>query len=113
MTTASVSGEVVRRYFACLHAEDIDGLSALYADEAQFILPVGTFYSGKEAILAMHSEAFKACWPKPRPQFILAGKSAAAVECETLLDAGVRFTANIYRLDPEHSIRSVNVYMRG
>lgn len=105
--------DVAERYFAAIRARDIDGLMALYAEEASFTLPTGTTATGKDAIRALHESVFAAGAPFPTPMAMVAGESAIAVEIEARLpDGTVRNTANFYTLDQTGRIARLSVYTR-
>ncbi|MDR2880449.1 MAG: nuclear transport factor 2 family protein, partial [Azoarcus sp.] len=57
--------ELADRYFACITARDIDGLAALYEDDATFALPDGREFQGKADIRSMHQSVFTAASPVP------------------------------------------------
>jgi ketosteroid isomerase-like protein len=106
--------EVTQQYFACMRARDIDGLMALYADEATFTLPSGRSFNGKAAIREMHLGVFAAGAPVPKPIETVVGEHSAAVEIQARLpDGTVRQTANFYYLNDSARIRALSVYMRG
>ena len=106
--------QTVDCYFAAVAAQDIDGLMALYADDANFTLPNGTRVNGKENIRDLHQEVLSAGAPKPIPIEKIIGGQGVAVEIETQLpDGSVRYTANHYRFDELGRILSLVVYARG
>ena len=106
-------GKVIDGYFAAIRAKDIEGLMALYADNATFILPDGRQFSGKDAIRAMHLHVFSASAPQPLPGARIIGQSAAAVEIEARLpDGTVRHTTNHYYFDTEGEIARLSVYIK-
>jgi len=72
--------EVTERYFASIRARDLDGLIALYAQDACFTLPNGREFSGIDAIREMHRSVFAAGGPIPTPLTSIAGGSSIAVE---------------------------------
>ena len=58
MNTAEHMTEVVQRYVAALNASDLDGIVAIYADDATVEDPVGSEPKrGIEAIRAFYAEA--------------------------------------------------------
>jgi ketosteroid isomerase-like protein len=106
--------DVTERYFASIRARDLDGLVALYAENACFILPNGREFNGVEAIREMHRSVFAAGGPMPTPLASIAGASSIAVEIEArLADGTVRRTANFYYLNAAGRIERLSVYMRG
>src|SRR5579863_9106534 len=105
--------EVTERYFTSVRARDLDGLVALYAEDACFTLPNGREFNGIDAIRAMHQSVFAAGGPTPTPLASVAGVSSIAVEIEARLpDGSVRRTANFYYLDAVGHIKALSVYMR-
>jgi ketosteroid isomerase-like protein len=54
--------DVTERYFASVQARDLDGLSALYAENACFTLPNGREFNGIDA-----PERFCGGRPNPHP----------------------------------------------
>lgn len=106
--------EIIERYFAAIRARDIDSLTALYANDATFMLPNGKSFSGKAAIREMHLDVFAAGAPVPSPLASVLGKDCAAVEIEApLQDGTTRNTANFYYFTREGLIQRLSVYMRG
>ena len=104
---------VVDRYFTCIRGHDIDGLIALYAKDATFVLPSGRELSGLAAIREMHLGVFAASAPNPSPMATVIGEHSAAVEIEARLsDGSVRRTANFYHLNSDGHIQRLSVYMR-
>ena len=60
MNTAEHMTEVVQRYVAALNASDLDGIVAIYADDATVEDPVGSEPKrGIEAIRAFYAESLK------------------------------------------------------
>ncbi len=105
---------VTERYFASVRARDLDGLIALYAEDACFTLPNGRELNGIDAIREMHRSVFGAGAPSPTPLASIAGASSIAVEIEARLpDGTVRRTANFYYLNASGRIQRLSVYMRG
>jgi hypothetical protein len=106
--------DVTLQYFASVRARDLDGLIALYAEDACFILPNGREFNGIDAIREMHRSVFAAGGPNPTPLASIAGASSVAVEIEARLpDGALRRTANFYYLNAEGRIQRLSVYMRG
>ena len=104
---------VVERYFAAIRARDIDGLLALYAQDAAFILPNGKELRGVAAIGEMQRGVFAGAAPMPTVVNKVLGQDSAAVEIEArLADGTVRRTANFYQLSPAGRIARLSVYMR-
>jgi len=106
--------DIAERYFACVRAKDIDGLLALYADEAVFVSPMGGEIKGKDAIREMQLRVFNLSAPKPNPIAMVVSERLVAVEIEAHMpDGQVRHTANFYHLDDKGFIARLSVYMRG
>jgi len=105
--------DVAERYFACVRAHDLDGLVALYAEEACFVLPNGHEFNGIDAIREMHRSVFAAGGAIPTPLASIADTRSIAVEIEARLpDGTVRRTANFYYLNAAGRIQRLSVYMR-
>lgn len=105
---------VADRYFACIEARDIEGLLALYADDATFTLPDGREHSGAQAIRTMHLGVFAAGSPTPAPGARVVGERSVAVEIVAHLpDGSARRTANFFHLDDAGKIRRLSVYKQG
>ncbi len=106
--------DVTERYFASVRARDLDGLVALYAEDACFTLPNGREFNGIDAIREMHRSVFAAGGPSPTPLASIADAGSIAVEIEARLpDGTVRRTANFYYLNAAGRIQRLSVYMRG
>lgn len=106
--------DITERYFASVRARDLDGLVALYAEDACFTLPNGREFNGIDAIREMHRSVFAASGPNPTPLKSIAGPGSIAVEIEARLpDGTVRRTANFYYLNEAGRIQALSVYMRG
>ena len=94
--------------------DDIDGLVALYADDAVITLPNGTQVVGAEAIRAFQTSVFGTAAPFPTPTGRIVGSEGIAAEAEAKLPYGtVRNTVNVYRFDEAGKIVSLRVYMGG
>lgn len=106
--------DVTERYFASVRARDLDGLVALYAQDASFTLPNGREFTGIDAIREMHRSVFAAGGANPTPLHSITGPDSIAVEIEARLpDGTLRRTANFYYLNEAGRIRALSVYMRG
>ena len=104
---------VVDAYFETVRAKDVDSFAALFAQNAEFILPNGTRLEGRSAIAETQAKVFAAGAPYPKPVARYSGPEGIAVEIETRLpDETVRNTTNIYRFDETGKIRSLGVTMR-
>jgi hypothetical protein len=107
------AADVTERYFASVRARDLEGLIALYAEDACFTLPNGREFNGIDAIREMHRSVFAGGGPIPSPLTSIAGASSIAVEIEARLpDGTVRRTANFYYLNTAGRIQRLSVYMR-
>ena len=108
------SEQVLEAYFAAMRCKDIEALTALYAEDAIFILPDGREFEGLTAIAAMHEGVFAAGAPVPTVGARIIGENAAAAEVEARLPDGTsRFTTNHFFLDAKGRIARLNVYMKG
>lgn len=106
--------QLVTCYFNCIRARDIDGLIALYADDAVFVLPNGREFVGADAIREMQLGVFAHGAPVPSPSRIIADSDGAAVEIlATLADGSTRRTANFYQVNEAGKIQRLSVYMQG
>src|SRR5690348_16622694 len=105
--------DIADQYFACVRARDIDGLLALYDEDAVFVSPVGRELKGKEAIREMQLGVFAASAPMPTPLAKVTAENLVAVEIAARLpDGQVINTANFYHLSDEGRIKRLSVYMR-
>ena len=105
--------KVMEGYFAAIRAKDIEGLMALYAKDATFILPDGRQFAGTDAIRATHLSVFAASAPQPSPGRTIIAQSAGAVEIEARLpDGSVRHTTNHYYLNGDGKIERLSVYIK-
>lgn len=105
--------DVAERYFAAMRARNIDELTALYDEDATFVLPNGKEFKGVAAIREMHQGVFNATAPMPLPQAMIVSEAAIAVEIETRMpDGASRRTANFYYLNSQGRIQRLSVYMR-
>lgn len=110
MDSAAVAG----RYFECMRGRDLDGLAALFAEDAVAVLPDGKAVAGLAAIRGMYQHIFAAGAPTPSPQATVAGGRSAATEIETRLgDGSTRRTANFFHLDADGKIARLSIYKRG
>jgi uncharacterized protein (TIGR02246 family) len=105
--------QVVESYFAAMRARDVAAVTALYAEDACFILPDGREFNGIEAISAMHQGVFAASAPVPTAGAMIVAGNAAAVEIEARLPDGTsRFTTNHFYLNAGGKIARLNVYIK-
>jgi hypothetical protein len=106
--------ELADRYFQCMRARDLEGLCALFTDDAIALLPDGREIAGLAAIRGMYQHIMGAGAPSPSPQAIITGPNGAAVEIEArLADGSSRRTANFFHLAPDGRIACLSVYKRG
>jgi ketosteroid isomerase-like protein len=106
--------ELADRYFECMRARDLDGLCALFAEEAVVVLPDGREVAGLAAVRGMYQHIFATGAPTPAPQATIAGPDGVATEIETRLgDGSSRRTANFFHLEPGGRIVRLSVYQRG
>ena len=104
---------VAERYFACMRGRDVEGLAALYAEDAEFILPDGRSFVGHAAILGMHASVFAAAAPVPTPLNMVIGTDSIAVEIEArMADGSTRRTANFYQFNAEGRVSRLSVYIK-
>ena len=105
--------EVALAYFAAVRAKDVDGFVALFAGDADYIMPNGAHYRGAEEIREAQSRVFISGSPVPTPLSMTAGDKGIAVEVEARLpDGSSRFTANIYQLNEAGRIQRLSVYIK-
>jgi hypothetical protein len=106
--------EVADNYFRCIRGRDVEGLVALYADDAVITLPNGSEVAGSQAIREFQVNLFSRGAPYPTPGPRIAGERAVAVEIEAKLpDGSVRRTANFFYVNDAGRIQRLSVYMRG
>src|SRR5688572_18728553 len=92
--------EVADRYFEVVRNRDVEGLVALYADDAQITLPNGMQVVGAEAIRAFQTDVYARGAPYPTPGPRITGPSEIAVEIKAKLpDGSVRSTANFFYIN--------------
>jgi hypothetical protein len=105
--------ELAERYFECMRGRDLDGLCALFADNAVVVLPDGRELAGLAAIRGMYQHIFATGAPTPAPQATIGGANGVAVEIETRLgDGSSRRTANFFHLEGGRIAR-LSIYQRG
>ena len=101
------------RYFAHMRERDLEGVAALFAQNATFTLPDGRELSGRAAIREMYTKLFAAMPPSPTPLAVIAGAHGVAAEIEARLpDGTVRRTANFFHFNSEGLIERLSVYAR-
>jgi ketosteroid isomerase-like protein len=106
--------EVADSYFRCIRARDVDGLVALYADDAVITLPNGQQVAGSEAIRAFQTDVYArgAPYPTPGPRVVGAGEIAVEIEAR-MPDGAIRHTANFFTVNDAGRIQRLSVYSRG
>jgi len=107
--------DIAERYFASVRARDIDAFTALFAEDATFIMPDGRQYSGAEAIRSMEQAVFASANPPlPRPRHVVAGATSLAVEIEVELPNGALFRmGSFYQLNNAGLIQRLSIYRQG
>jgi SnoaL-like domain len=110
-----MTGEELRnRYFTAMRRADLDGVLALFADDAVAILPDGNVRDGKVALEEMFAGIFGRSRPNPAPGPITGAGNYWAVEVETALPDGLkRNTANFFQLNEDGLIERMHSYRRG
>ncbi len=104
---------LARSYYRKVNAKDIEGLLALFADDACFVLPDGRNVAGMDAIRTMYENVFKHGGPQPKPVAFVPGEDAVAAEVEVhLADGTVRQMASFFQVDNQGKFTSVGVYQR-
>lgn len=105
--------QVAEAYFAAVRARDVDKFVALFADDADYLMPNGKAYRGHAEIREAQSMVFASGSPVPTPLSMTASDSGIAVEVEARLPDGTsRNTANIYRLNEAGLIQRLSVYIK-
>ena len=106
--------EVANRYFECVRGRDVEGLVALYADDAVVTLPNGGQVVGAEAIRAFQTDVYARGAPYPTPGPRVVGANEIAVEIKAKLpDGSVRSTANFFYVNGAGRIQTLSVYAQG
>ena len=106
--------DIADSYFRCIRGKDVDGLVALYAEDAVVTFPNGMQLSGSQAIREFQTKLFSGSAPYPTPGARIAGENAIAVEIEArLADGSVRNTANFFYVNEAGRIQRLSVYARG
>lgn len=105
--------KVTERYFASVRAKALDEFVDLFAADATYTLPNGKQFMGHDAIREVQATVFSAGSPSPEILSRLTGPDSAVVEVVAHLTNGsVRNTCNVYRLNGDGKIKSLNIYMR-
>ncbi|UVO52615.1 nuclear transport factor 2 family protein [Sphingomonas sp. SUN039] len=106
--------ELADRYFAAVRARDLDAFTALFAEDATFVLPDGREIAGKAAIREMEAQVFAAGGPTPSPQSMFPGGEGIAVQVEVrLADDSVRRMGSFFHLGADGLIRRLSIYRQG
>jgi SnoaL-like domain len=110
-----MTGKELRdRYFTAMRGADLDGVLALFAEDAIAILPDGNLRDGKAALKVMFAGIFGQSRPNPAPGPITGAGNYWAVEVETALPDGLtRNTANFFHLNGDGLIERMHSYRRG
>lgn len=104
---------LARAYYRRVNAKDIEGLLALFDDDAQFNLPDGREVKGKDALRSMYENVFAAGGPQPQPVRIVATQTDAAAEVEVTLASGeVLAMASFFTMGSGDGFARVGVYKR-
>lgn len=105
--------ELKHHYFTAMRGADLEGVLALFADDAVVILPDGKERAGKAALTEMFGGIFSQSRPAPSPGTVIGGNGAWAVEVETQLpDGRRRNTANFFTLNDAGQIARMHSYSR-
>jgi ketosteroid isomerase-like protein len=103
----------IDRYFASIQTRDLEGLLALFAEDATMTLPDGRLLRGTAEIRQLFTSLFASpSVPTPRSTLIAGHKVACEIETR-LPDGNIRLTANFYELDGQGQIQHLRHYMRG
>ncbi len=106
--------EIADRYFETVRNRDVEGLVALYADDAVLTLPNGTQVVGVDAIRAFQTEVYARAAPYPTPGPRVVGTKDIAVEIKAALpDGSLRSTANFFYINEAGRIQRLSVYAQG
>jgi hypothetical protein len=104
----------VERYLQCIRARDLEGIVALFADDASCVMPNGQSFAGHAAVRQWFANVFAAQALDPQVLGVIAGPTSIAVEIENVLpDGSVRNTANFYFLTSAGKIERLHTYRRG
>jgi ketosteroid isomerase-like protein len=105
--------QVAEAYFAAVRAKDVDAFVALFAPDADYIMPNGSAYKGTAQIREVQSGVFAHGSPVPTPLSMTASDTGIAVEVQARLpDGSSRFTANVYQLNDLGLIQRLSVYIK-
>lgn len=102
-----------RTYYSKINAKDLEGLLALFAEDATFTLPDGRKVSGMAEIRKMYVNVFAHGGPQPQPMTFIASDSGVAVEVQVnLADGSVRNMASFFQVGSDEKFISIGVYQR-
>ncbi|WP_340589014.1 nuclear transport factor 2 family protein [Erythrobacter alti] len=105
---------LARTYYRNINAKDLEGVLALFSDNATFNLPDGRVVVGKDNLRDMYTHVFAQGGPQPRPVNIVATDTDAAVQVEvTLSDGTTLHMASFFAMDSADTFDAVSVYQRG
>lgn len=104
---------LAERYFDRMKAADVDGLAALFVENATMAKPDGAELAGRAAIRANYVTLFAAQRPIPRPVAQVVGARAIAFEIDgAMADGTPTRTANFFFFDEVGLIERVSAYRR-
>ena len=105
------TNKVADRYFECIRSRDVEGLIALYADDAVVTLPNGKQVVGGAAIREFQLNVFATGAPYPTPGPRVVGANEIAVEIKAkIADGSTRSTANFFYINEAGRIQRLSVY---
>lgn len=103
--------DVAERYFESVRNRDIESFMALFAEDAVFVTPSGSIYTGAADIREMELGVFATTAPTPTPVSAIAGEHGIAVEVEVRLPTGeVKRVASLFHLNKAGRIQKLNIY---
>jgi hypothetical protein len=106
--------ELVDLYFRHMRGRDLEGLAALFTEEAVMLLPDGREVLGLAALRGMYQHIFSGQAPSPSPGPTIVGAGVAAAEIEARFEDGTsRRTANFFHFAADGRIARLSVYRRG
>lgn len=104
---------IAEQYFSAMRERDQATVLALYAKDAQLLLPDGREIRGAAALRKFYEGLLAADSPSPHPLYQFASDMGVATETEiTLPDGSKRFTANFFHLDDQGLIARLCIYAR-
>lgn len=106
--------ELVDLYFSHMRGRDLEGLAALFTEDAVMLLPDGREVAGLAALRGMYQHIFSGQAPSPAPGPTIVGDGVAAAEIEArFADGTSRRTANFFHFSADGRIARLSVYRRG